>query len=155
MQSGRGHADEHIADRNRAPVDQPLTIDDADDETGEIVLAIGIDAGHLRGLAAEERAAVVAARGSHPTDDRLGDRRRQPTGGEIVEKEQRLGALHEDVVDAVIDEIDTDRVVLVGEEGDLQLGANAIGARDEHRMLVSPALELKQAAEGSDVRQHS
>ena len=46
-----------------------------------------------------------------PLDDLLGDVRRQPAGRQIVEEEQRLGALHEDVVDAVIDEIGADRVV--------------------------------------------
>jgi hypothetical protein len=55
----------------------------------------------------------------------------------------------------VIDEIDADRIVLVSEEGDLQLGADAIGARDQHRMLVSSAFELKQPAERTDVRQHA
>jgi hypothetical protein len=69
VHSGRGHADEHIADGNRAPVDQPLTIDDAHDEAREIVFAIGVNAGHLRGLATEERATVVPAGCSHAPDD--------------------------------------------------------------------------------------
>ena len=69
----------------------------------------------------------------------------KPAGREIVEEEQRLGALDQDVVDAVIDEIDADGVVPVGQERDLQLGADAVGARDEHRMLVSSASRAETA----------
>ena len=112
-----------------AAVDQALAVDDADDEAGEVVLAVGVEARHLGGLAAEQRAAVLAAGRGHAADDRLGDVRRQPAGREVVEEEQRLGALHQDVVDAVVDEIDADRVVPVGQERDLQLGADAVGAR--------------------------
>ena len=47
--------------------------------------------------------------------------------GEIVEKEQGLGTLHDDVVDVHGDEIDADRVVEAGVDGELQLGADAVG----------------------------
>ena len=115
-----------------APIDDPLALDDADDEAGDVVFAVGVEAGHLRGLAADQRAAVLAAGARHAADDLLGDLRRQASGREIVEKEQRLGALHEDVVDAVVDQIGADRVVTAGHEGDLQLRADAVGARHEH-----------------------
>ena len=49
-----------------APVDQPAALDDADDEAGEVVFAVGVEAGHLRGLAAEQRAPVLAARAAMP-----------------------------------------------------------------------------------------
>ena len=86
-------------------------LDDADDEAGDVVLAVGVEARHLRGLAADQRAAVLAAAARDAGDDLLGDVRRQPAGREVVEEEQRLGALHEDVVDAVVDEVGADRVV--------------------------------------------
>ncbi len=54
--------------------------------------------------------------------------------GEIVEEEQRLGALHDEVVDAHGDEVDADRGVLAGIDGDLELGADAVGGRDQHRV---------------------
>ena len=73
VQPGRGHADQHVADGDRAAVDQPLAIDDADDEAGEVVLAVGVEARHLGGLAAEQRAAVLAARRRHAADDRFRD----------------------------------------------------------------------------------
>ena len=112
-----------------------------------------VETRHLRGLAAEQRAAVVAAGVRHPADDRFRDVRRQPAGREVVEEEQRLGALHEDVVDAVVDEIDADGVVARRHERDLQLGADAVGARDENGIAKASGLEPEQTAERADVRE--
>ena len=64
---------------------------------------------------------------------------RQSSGRQIVEKEQRPRPLHQDVVDAVIDEIHTDRVVDAGHERHLELGADAVGAGDEHGILRRPS----------------
>ena len=44
-------------------------------------------------------------------------------------------------------------VVPAGHEGDLELRADAVGARDEHRILKPVAIEAEQAAERSDVRE--
>ena len=87
-----------------------------------------------------------------PRDDLLGDVRREPAGRQVVEKEQRPRALHEDVVDAVIDEVDADRVVHAGHERDLELGADAVGARDEHR-IGDRRVEREESAERSDARE--
>ena len=80
---------------------------------------------------------------------------RQPPRREVIEKEQRLGALDENVVDAVIDEIGADRVVAAGHERDLEFGPDAVGARDEDGVLKPVAVEAEQAAERSDVGQHA
>ena len=90
-----------------------------------------------------------------PVDDLLGDVGREPAGREVVEEEERPRALHQDVVDAVVDEVLADRVVAVRQERDLQLGADAVGARDQHRVARSPRLEAEQAAERSDLREHA
>ena len=114
-------------------------LDDADREAGEIVLAGGIHAGHLRGLAADQRAArLLAARGD-ALDDLGGGRDVELAARVVVEEEERLGALREDVVDAHRDEIDADRVVAVELERELQLGADAVGAGDQHRLAVAGA----------------
>ena len=89
----------------------------------------------------------------HPADNRFGDVRRQPSGREVIEKEERLGALHEDVVDAVVDQIDADGVMARRHERDLQLGADAIRARDEDRLAIASGLDAEQTAEGADVRE--
>ena len=129
--------------------------DHADDEAGEIVLAVGVEAGHLRGLAAEQRAAVLAARAGEPLDDLDRDVRVEPAGRQVVEEEQRLRALDEDVVDAVIDEVDADSAVHAGHERDAQLGAHAVGAGDEHR---DPRCRRRRGGTGrrrTDLGQHA
>ena len=61
-------------------------------------------------------------------DDVGGDVDVELAAGEVVEEEQRLGALHQDVVDAHRDEVDADGVVAVERERELELGAHAVGA---------------------------
>ena len=72
-------------------------------------------------------------------------------GGEVVEEEQRLGALHHQVVDRHRDEIDADRVVHAGLDRDLDLGADAVVGGDQHRVLETCALEVEQSAEAADL----
>ena len=90
VQPGGRQADEHVARRDRSAVDQPLARDGADDEAGDVVFAVGVEARHLRRLAAEERAAVLAARARQALDDLHGHVRLEPAGREVVEEEQRL-----------------------------------------------------------------
>ena len=59
---------------------------------------------------------------------------RQRAGGEIIEEEQRLGALHHQIVDAHRHQVDADRVVPPGLDRELQLGADAVGGGDQHRV---------------------
>ena len=73
-----------------------------------------------------------------PCGDAL-DHRRADLGielaaGEIVEEEQRLGALHHEIVDRHGDEVDADGVVAAGLDRDLELGADAVGGGDQHRI---------------------
>ena len=96
----------------------------------------------------EERIAARALLDGH------GDVRRQPPGREVVQEEERLGALHQDVVDAVVDQILADGVVDVAVEGDFQLGADAVGAGHQHGVAGSERLQAEQPAEAADLRQH-
>ena len=82
-----------------------------DGEAGEVVVAVAVHARHLRRLAADQRAAGQPAALGDAGDDRRALVGIELAGREIVEEEQRLGALHDDVVDAHGDEVDADRVV--------------------------------------------
>ena len=73
--------------------------------------------------------------------------------GEVVEKEQRLRALHHHVVHAHRHEVDTDAVVALLLEGELELGADAVGARNQHRLAVF-LRDLAQRAEAADAGEH-
>ena len=109
-----------------------------------------VHAGHLGGLAADQRAAGLAAALGDALDDRGAGLGIELAAGEVVEEEQRLGALHDEVVDAHRDEIDADGVVQSGFDRDLELGADAVGAGDQHRILEAGALEVEQPAEAAD-----
>ncbi len=53
----------------------------------------------------------------------------------------------------MVDEIGADRVVTARHERDLQLRADAVGARHEHRLFAAIAIELEKTAERSDFGQ--
>ena len=119
------------------------------------VLAVLVEAGHLRRLASEQRAAVLPAGLSEAFDDLHGHIRIEAAGCKVVEEEERLGALDEDVVHTVIHEIDADRAMRPGHEGDTQLGPDAVGARDEHGIGRSRSIQMEQPAERADIRQNT
>ena len=69
--------------------DDLFAFDHADDEAREIVFAVGVEAGHLGGLAADERAAVVLAGFGDAFDHFFGDGRIELAGRQIIHEEQR------------------------------------------------------------------
>ena len=71
--------------------------------------------------------------------------------GEVVEEEQRLGPLRQQVVDAHGDQIDADRGVLAGIDGDLQLGADPVIGGDQDRVLEASPLQVEQGPEAAEV----
>ncbi len=113
-----------------------------------------IEAGHLRRLAADQGAAVVLAGLGHPADDLFGHLGIELADGQVVHEEQRRGALHHDVVDAVVHQVAADGVVQVHLEGELQLGAHAVYAGDQHRVLELLLVHLEQPAVAADLAQH-
>ena len=118
--------------RDPGAIDDRVLLDDADAEAGEIVVLAVVHAGHLGGLAADQRAPACTQPSTMPRDHGLGDLDLQLAGGVVVQEEQRLGALHDDVVDAHGDQIDADRVVAAGVDREPQLGADPVGAGDQH-----------------------
>ena len=90
--------------------DEPVALDDADGEADEVELARLHGAGVLGHLAADERAAGLPAALGHAFDELLDVVGVEPADGDVVEEEQRLGALAHEVVDAHGDEVDADRV---------------------------------------------
>ncbi len=146
----RGRDAQHdVAGPDGAAVDDAARLHDPDREADEVVLTPGVEVGHLRDLTAHQRAAGPAAALRHARDDALDPRGVDAAGADVVEEVERLRAVHEDVVHAHRDEVDTDRVVAVGTEGDLQLAADAVGRRDEHRLAITPG-DPDERREGAD-----
>ena len=131
METARGDADHAIAGGDALSVDDRRPRDDADREAGEVVFARGVHAGQLRGLAAEQSAAGLLASLGDALHDALCDADLELARPEIVEEEQRPGAGRDDVVHAHPDEVEPDRVVDAGEERDLELRADTVGAAHE------------------------
>ena len=100
-------------------------------------------------LAAHQRAVGLDAALGHALDDLCDLLRDVAAAGDVVQEDQRLGTGADDVVDAHGHAVDADGVMLVQEHGQLQLGADAVGAGDEDRVLVTGAVQLKQAAEAA------
>ena len=86
----------------------------ADAEARQVVVAGGIHSWHFRGLAADQRAAGDAAPLGYPGDDPFGDCVVQLRAGEVIEEEQRLGALHNEIVGTHCDQVDAHPVVPSG-----------------------------------------
>ena len=154
VEAGGGQADQLVARLDHAWREQLFALRRADDEARQVVLALAVHARHLGCLAADERAAVFLASLGEAADDLAGDFGVELAGREVVEKEDRFGALYGDVVDAVVDQALADRVMHVHREGDVELGAHAVGGADQHRVFELLAVEGVAGAKGADASQN-
>ena len=150
-QAGRRQADEDVAGADVLAGDEPVALGHADREADEVELAGLHGAGVLGHLAADERAAGLAAALGHALDELLDVVGVELADRDVVEEEQRLGALADEVVDAHGHEVDADGVEAAGGLGDQRLGADAVGGRHEHRVAVAVLGEGEQPAEAADV----
>jgi hypothetical protein len=71
------------------------------------------------------------------------------THADVVHKEKRLRAAGKDVINTMIDQVDTYGIVPVEGTSDLQLGAHTIGAGDKNWLLILP--QLKKTSEPANV----
>jgi hypothetical protein len=98
---GGREADDGVSRLDPGAVDQTVALDDPDAGSGEVELVVAVDAGKLRRLASDQRAARGAADVCCPLHE-LGDLLEvDAIRGDVVEEEERLCAAREDVVDAV------------------------------------------------------
>eukprot|EP01092_Planopodium_desertum_P014841 TRINITY_DN7609_c0_g4_i2.p2 TRINITY_DN7609_c0_g4~~TRINITY_DN7609_c0_g4_i2.p2 ORF type:complete len:374 (-),score=160.05 TRINITY_DN7609_c0_g4_i2:543-1664(-) len=153
VRAGRSDADQHVAGGDMGAVLQLALFDGRDGEAGQVVLARRVHVGHLGGFAADQGAAGLGAAIGDAAHDGGGGVDVQLAGGEVVQEEQRLGALHQHVVHAHGDQVDADRIVAVQLVGQLQLGADAVGARHQHRLAVLIG-QVEQGAEATQAAHH-
>src|SRR5205809_7004983 len=153
MRAARRKPEDRVARHDAAAVDDRAFLDHAYREPGEVVFALRVHPRHLGSLPADERAAGELATPRDALDDLGSHRDIQLAAREIVEKEERLRALREDVVDAHRHQVDADRVVHAELDRELQLGADAVGPRYEHRLAVF-LRDLGERAESADSGEH-
>ena len=154
MHAAGSEAEHHVA-RLHALAGQDLRLfDNADSKTREVVFAAWIHAGHFGRFAADERATAEFATQRDAADYGGSRIYVELAAGKIVEKKERLGALHQHVVDAHGDEVDPDRVVHLPFESQLELGADAVGAAHQHRLFIALG-HFEERAEAADARQYA
>ena len=155
VQPARGQREQQVAVTHAARVEDFPAFDGADDEAREIVIAGRVDIGHFRGFAADQRTAGLFRRAAQTLDHLLEHARVELAHGDIVEEKKRLGALRENVVDAVIQDVGADGGVDAGRAGDFQLGAHAVAAGDQHGIAPAFLIQLKERAESANGREHA
>src|SRR5690606_14653471 len=77
----------------------------------------------------------------------------QSAGGVVVQEEQGFRTAHNQVIDAHGHQVDADGVVFLHGHGQLQLGADAVGGRYQHRAAIAGG-NLAKRAESAEAGQH-
>ena len=145
--SGR-ETDDNVPGANGLACDKFALLHAADDSTDEVVFTGRIEAGHFRRLTAEKSHLILFTCLAKAGNDVLELNGINLGGADIVHEKERLRTLNENIVDAVVDDILTDGVVLVHHRGNLKLGADAVSGRNEDHTLAGR--NLVKAAECAD-----
>ncbi len=143
--------DHYVADGDVVARQRLAALDGADGKAGEVVVGALVHSRHLGRLATDQRAPRHPAALDNTGDHRFGGCHIELADREVVEEEQRLGALDEEIVDAHGDEIDADRGVPAGVDGDPELGADPVVGGDEDRIAEAGPLEVEEAAEAAEI----
>ena len=107
------------------------------------------EAGHLGGFAANKSAMVPCAAAGKAGDDLREDARLEFAGADVIQEEERFSAEDGDVIHAMVDEVLANGVMAVESEGELELGADSVGAGDEDGLAVFFHIEGEEAAEAA------
>jgi hypothetical protein len=138
-----------VTGRDAGAGEDARALDGTDAETGEVIVAWCVHAGHFGSLSADQGAAGLAATRGNAGDHSLGDAKVELGAGEIVEEEKRLGTLDDEVVDAHCDKINADSVVPAKLDCKLELGADAVIGGDEQGVVIARRLQIEEAAEAA------
>ena len=135
----------------REPSITLVALDEPDARAREVELLLAVDAGHLRRLAAEERATRGAA-GLRGSLDELRDLlERDLVPDDVVEEEERLGSGRDHVVHAVGGQVGADRAQPPGLAREHELRARAVHRGREEPLLVE-RVEAREGAESLRAR---
>ncbi len=115
------------------------------DESNQVVVFFGVYPGHFRGFAADQGAACVPAGRNQSLYNSFNPARVEFTHSDIVLEEKGRRTADKNIIDAVVNDVNADGIVLVQGNGDFHLGAYAVDMRDQHGLMV--AFQLVQTAE--------
>mmetsp|Transcript_30321 Transcript_30321/g.90476 ORF Transcript_30321/g.90476 Transcript_30321/m.90476 type:complete len:759 (+) Transcript_30321:306-2582(+) len=152
----RAEADEHVSGSDLFEAGQDVSaLHGADGEPGQVVVTGRVHARHLGRFAADERTAARCTAARDAAHDLAGALDVEGARGEVVEEEERLRALHDQVVDHHRHQVDADGPVLAGGLSDDQLSPDSVGARNEDRVLVPRRARVEEPTEPADRPHHA
>ena len=144
-----GQAQHHVASLYVLARQNFAFLNRAHAKASQVVLACGVHAGHFGGFTANEGAATHFAALGNAADHRCGGVHVQFATGKVVQKEQRLGTLHQHIVHAHAHQVNAHGVVHVPFKRQLEFGAHTVGATHQHRFLVALG-HFKQRAKAAN-----
>src|SRR5699024_7836598 len=100
--------------------------------------------------AADQRASGLAAAGGDPGDDLCPLIDRELPGREVIEEEKWLAAMAEQIVHAHGDKIDADGRKPARLDRDPELGADAIGGRQQNRVAIAGSARIEERREPAE-----
>jgi len=116
-----------------------------------VEIPIRVHARHFGGFAANQSAACLAAARRHAGDDLRSRLLVQAAGREVIQEEKRLRALSQNVVHAHRHKVDAHAGQTRALDGGFQLRADAVRARDQHRILIAGGLQVERAAKTAQI----
>ncbi len=149
VQSVRRVADQHVARPHQVTVQGGGFLHHADDRPGQIVLPRLVQVRKLGGLAAGEDHVVRAAAARHARHDRRGRLGLELGGREVVEERERTGAVHQDIIHAMVHEVLAHGVVDPSTRRHQHFRADSVGREDQRRAVV-PGRHSDHPAERAD-----
>ena len=147
-----GHPDQDISRFHGGGIESLLLLDDADDESRQVEVPLGVHTRHLCRLPADQGAPGLPAGPRHAPYQGVDPVQPLVAGRHIVQEEERLGALGQHIVDVQVDEVDAQGLVVAQEGSHLQLGADAVGAGYQDGVIV--ALKLEESGETAGAPKH-
>src|SRR5215510_515203 len=155
MKTAGGEPDQNISRHDRLGIENFLPFDDADDKTCQIIFPVGKIAGMLSGLTPDQCTPRLTTPRNNSPHNRLGDIDIKLAADKVVQEEKRLGAMSDDIIHTHRYKIDADAIVLLHHERHFELGPDAIGGRNQHRMTIASTLEIEERAKSADAGEHS
>ncbi len=140
--------DDNVSGADGLAGDELALLHAADDSADEVIFTGGIKTGHFSRLAAEKSHLILFTCLAKAGNDVLELNGINLGGADVIHEKERLRTLDENIVDAVVDDVLTDGVVLVHHRGNLKLGADAVSRRNEDHTLAGR--NLVKAAECAD-----
>ena len=126
----------HIALLHALRINRAVHVHHAHGETGDVKITRLINVGHLGALAANQRATGNLATNGDALNNAGGFLRTNSAEAQVIKKEQRLRALHNEIVHIHGHAINADGIKPTHFNRKHNFGSNSVGARHKNRVLV-------------------